>query len=183
MKKEEIKKALEYCRGGDYGCEKCPYHMEFKCNDILCNDTLTLITEQEKEIERLKAESANRLKAIEDFTAKKCYLKCDIAKTLVKEFAEQLKQKFNGYEAYYYNGEEEGFHDLDEEIDELLKTYGLDGKINGINLRLGITQKDFEIITTALREYAKNHPNPKCHANEAKDLAYLIEYQRQEGEE
>ena len=41
----------------------------------------------------------------------------------VKEFAEKLKDKFNGYEATYYNGYEEGFHDLQEEIDELLKEY------------------------------------------------------------
>lgn len=52
-----------------------------------------------------------------------------------------------------------------------------------INLRLGITQKDFEIITTALREYGKNHPNPKCHANEANDLADIIERQGQEVED
>ena len=41
----------------------------------------------------------------------------------VKEFAKKLKEKFNGYEATYYNGFEEGFHDLQEEIDELLKEY------------------------------------------------------------
>lgn len=41
----------------------------------------------------------------------------------VKEFAEKLKEKFNGYEATYYNGHEVGFHDLQEEIDELLKEY------------------------------------------------------------
>ena len=41
----------------------------------------------------------------------------------VKEFAERLKEKFEGYEATYYNGYEEGFHDLQEEIDELLKEY------------------------------------------------------------
>lgn len=41
----------------------------------------------------------------------------------VKEFAEKVKEKFNGYEATYYNGHEEGFHDLQEEIDELLKEY------------------------------------------------------------
>lgn len=39
----------------------------------------------------------------------------------VKEFAEKLKEKFDGYDATYYNGYEEGFHDLQEEIDELLK--------------------------------------------------------------
>lgn len=41
----------------------------------------------------------------------------------VKEFAEKLKEKFDGYDATYYNGYEEGFHDLQEEIDELLKEY------------------------------------------------------------
>lgn len=61
MNKDDIKKALECCRGGDYGCEKCPYHMEFKCNDILCNDTLTLITEQENEIEYRKKQYDNQI--------------------------------------------------------------------------------------------------------------------------
>lgn len=46
-----------------------------------------------------------------------------IRKNAVKEFAEKLKEKFSGYEATYYNGYEEGFHDLQEEIDELLKEY------------------------------------------------------------
>ena len=41
----------------------------------------------------------------------------------VKEFAEKLKEKFDGYDATSYNGYEEGFHDLQEEIDELLKEY------------------------------------------------------------
>lgn len=41
----------------------------------------------------------------------------------VKEFAEKLKDKFDGYDATSYNGYEEGFHDLQEEIDELLKEY------------------------------------------------------------
>lgn len=44
-------------------------------------------------------------------------------KNAVKEFAEKLKEKFDGYEATSYNGYEEGFHDLQEEIDELLKEY------------------------------------------------------------
>ena len=41
----------------------------------------------------------------------------------LKQFAEKLKEKFVGYEATYYNGYEEGFHDLQDEIDELLKEY------------------------------------------------------------
>lgn len=49
--------------------------------------------------------------------------------------------------------------------------------MSGINIRLVVTKKDIEIITTALRDYAKNHPKPKCHAYEAIDLAELIEHQ------
>lgn len=40
-----------------------------------------------------------------------------------EEFAEKLKEKFDGYDATSYNGYEEGFHDLQEEIDEVLKEY------------------------------------------------------------
>ena len=38
---------------------------------------------------------------------------------MIEEFAKRLKEKFDGYEATYYNGYEEGWHDLAEEIDEL----------------------------------------------------------------
>lgn len=41
----------------------------------------------------------------------------------IKKFAEKLKDKFNGYEATSYNGYEEGWHDLQEEINDLLKEY------------------------------------------------------------
>lgn len=46
----------------------------------------------------------------------------------VEEFAEKLKNKFNGYEATSYNGCEEGWHDLQQEIDELLKEYKTDDR-------------------------------------------------------
>ena len=51
------------------------------------------------------------------------------------------------------------------------------GRMSGINIRLVATKKDIDIITTALREYAKNHPTPKCHAYEANDIAKIIENQ------
>lgn len=54
----------------------------------------------------------------------KDYLKI-VEKQAVKEFAEKLKDKFNGYEATSYNGYEEGWHDLQEEINDLLKEYGI----------------------------------------------------------
>lgn len=58
MNKEDIKKALGYCSNTQCPrSEKCPYNAEFDCADILCKDALNLITEQEKEIEQLKAEN------------------------------------------------------------------------------------------------------------------------------
>lgn len=65
MTKDEIKKALDCCAksyGDDVHCTDCPYDTltpracyERFCQDVLCKDALKLITEQEKEIERLKA--------------------------------------------------------------------------------------------------------------------------------
>ena len=81
------------------------------------------IHERDKEIERLKAKCQRKQNFIEDMQIKKCGMKCPIAHTLVKEFAEKLKEKFDGYDATSYNGYEEGFHNLQEEIDELLKEY------------------------------------------------------------
>lgn len=46
-----------------------------------------------------------------------------------------------------------------------------------VNIRICGTSKEVEIIVSALREYAKNHPEPKSHAVEAEDIARLIEYQ------
>ena len=54
MNKDEIKKALECCET-DWCCV-CPYYKYEGCETILKKDVLTLITAQEQEIERLKAE-------------------------------------------------------------------------------------------------------------------------------
>ncbi len=130
------------------------------------------------EIERLKAENASRQKAIEDFIAKKCCLKCDTAEMLVKEFCEQIEMSLYAE----FDGMIPSI--VSDKIDELLKDYGIGDEVTSrINLRLGVTEKDIKIMAKALREYAKNHPNPKCHADEAKCLAHLIEYQRQKMEE
>ena len=56
MTKDEIKKALKCCQDYDYdSCADCPYrtHSENCTNDIL-QDALDLITEQEKENEKLE---------------------------------------------------------------------------------------------------------------------------------
>ena len=70
--------------------------------------------EYKAEIERLKAKNEKLLNAIEDFTAKKCCLKCEIAKTLVKQFAERLKAKMPCKEV---------FKGIWDKIDETLKEY------------------------------------------------------------
>lgn len=56
MDKDEIKKALECCCNSDFNtaCRNCQYLTHPRCNDMLCKDALTLINEQENEIERLK---------------------------------------------------------------------------------------------------------------------------------
>lgn len=74
MNKEDIKEALECCCNSDFktACRNCSYLGSPRCNDTLCKDALNLITEQEKEIERLKAEQEKRLT-------------CDFVKTAQKQ--------------------------------------------------------------------------------------------------
>ena len=55
MTKDEIKKGLEFCKAN--WCVMCPYCNCIGCEGFLKQDALNLITEQEKEIERLKAEN------------------------------------------------------------------------------------------------------------------------------
>ena len=56
MNKDDIKKALECCRKG---CPigDCPYYGIKDCENNLFKDAIELITEQEKEIDALKAEN------------------------------------------------------------------------------------------------------------------------------
>ena len=102
MTQDEIKKALECCAksyGDDIHCSDCPYYTltpraccETFCQDVLCKDALTLITEQEIEIERLKEEKKqaqidvlNKLK------------KCDVYGAVpLKYFDELIKEVQNG---------------------------------------------------------------------------------------
>lgn len=64
MTKEDIKKALELCTK-DEDCEKCPY-AKYGCTRLLRKDSFVLIIEQEKEIERLKAENDSLNKKISE---------------------------------------------------------------------------------------------------------------------
>lgn len=58
MNKDKIKKGLECCALNDgIACKDCPYNAEYNshcADEQMCKDALTLITEQEKEIEQLK---------------------------------------------------------------------------------------------------------------------------------
>ena len=66
MTKDEIKKGLECCCNRDFktACRNCSYLTCPGCNDTLCKDALTLITEQEKEIKKLKAENKELTKVV-----------------------------------------------------------------------------------------------------------------------
>ena len=68
MTKDEIKKALECCSNPSINsCKNCPYNNngEFSCCDgEMYKDALNLITEQEKEIDALKAENEELTKVV-----------------------------------------------------------------------------------------------------------------------
>ena len=96
IKKDEIKKGLECCAvvGSETTCSDCSYC--YKCRD-LCKDVLGLITEQEKEIERLRAEKKN----------------------VVKEFAEKLKARITRFTGRH-DLSVQFFNDI---VSDLLKRY------------------------------------------------------------
>ena len=62
-KAEDIKKALEICTDIYAPCNGCPYETCANCDNTLHTDALKLINEQEKEIERLKAENGQSSKS------------------------------------------------------------------------------------------------------------------------
>ena len=64
MNKDAIKKALEYCASDSIAdCKACPYadNGPFACSISMYKDALTLITEQEKEIEYRKKQYDNQV--------------------------------------------------------------------------------------------------------------------------
>ena len=90
MNKDDIKKALECCSNPSINpCKDCPYNKngDFSyCNDKILKDTLNLITEQEKEIERLKDENKEN-----------CW-KCIEAKRVTEEDYAKLQEEFANYQ-------------------------------------------------------------------------------------
>lgn len=128
MNKDEIKKALECCSNQSINsCKDCLYanNGKFSCRDgEMFKDTLDLITEQEQEIERLKAEIERLERVINDQNEL-----CWSCKKSVKEFAEKLKEYINNKVIADFDDSDSVKYytiDLDEfesEIDELLKEY------------------------------------------------------------
>ena len=77
VKKDEIKRGLECCAavGSETSCSDCSY--VYRCRD-LCKDALDLITEQEKEIERLIGERNQGVEIIARL--------CSLSNELLKEY-------------------------------------------------------------------------------------------------
>lgn len=119
MTKDEIKKSLECCL--ETACTNCSYLGNPRCIDTICKDALNLITEQEKEIERLTEKLGQVLLSID--TVKEMNTMCSIdeqRKRAVQDFAEKLKEKallhcrtINCYECKF----------IETMIDELLEEY------------------------------------------------------------
>ena len=90
MNIDDIKKGLECCSNPRLSsCNNCPYNNngEFSCRDgEMCKDTLNLITEQEKKIERLKDENKEN-----------CW-KCIEAKRVTEEDYAKLQEEFANYQ-------------------------------------------------------------------------------------
>lgn len=141
MNKDEIKKAFDICYDPQQGCTDCPLlKLERQngggCKHNLFVSVIDLITEQEKEIERFKAENEELTKVV----SSKVYDLIDNAKEIadareawekqakieaVKDFAEKLKEKARGLTLEGNKGA--GFYIgnilLTNDIDELLKEY------------------------------------------------------------
>ena len=56
MKPSDIKKATQCCL--DCACDNCPYVKKANCEEKLKKDLFSLLDNQEKEIDRLKAQIA-----------------------------------------------------------------------------------------------------------------------------
>lgn len=91
----------------DYTIGFATYLMQKRCDKV---DRLqSEIKQLEKENKQLKTE---------------CTLLDDelrIARQGTIDVLNKLKEKFKGYEAWYYDGIEESYHDLEEEINEFIK--------------------------------------------------------------
>ena len=123
MNKDAIKKALEYCAGDSIDdCKACPYadNGPFACSISMYKDACALITEQEKEIERLKDDYAKLQELFAQYQmASDKEIRAQIKQAKI-DVLNELKEKCTTV-----------FIDIDEvdeavfidDIDELLKEY------------------------------------------------------------
>ena len=125
MNKEDIKKALAYCASDRIDdCRACPYadNGPFACSISMYKDALNLITEQEKEIERLRTtlrqcntELNSALESLKSQCREIGELKAKVKQTKIDVLTE-LKKKT------YVNDYCREVVEI-EKIDELLKEY------------------------------------------------------------
>ena len=125
MNIDDIKKGLECCSNPRLSsCNNCPYNNngEFSCRDgEMCKDALNLITEQEKKIERLKAENEKYLDSIESVQAGRCRLRCQLTEQAVKQAKIDVLNRLKSLSIYDDNYLD-GYVFIDD-IDKLLEEY------------------------------------------------------------
>ena len=143
MNKDEIKKALKFCADIN-DCDNCPYDVVRSCSDRLKLDARELITEQEKEIERLKAENEQLKVKLEKnpLAIKQKIMEEDDYELTEREQATLFLDRMGS--------DVEILHDIVENLDELLGK-GIDEYIKGIDGVEGL--KDMW-ERSAVREFA-----------------------------
>ena len=122
MTKDEIKKALEICTDIYAPCNGCPYETCTSCDSTLHTDAIKLIIEQEKEIEKLKADIDRQIDAINDAENLADHLKYDLDKVRKQAKIDVLNElKTHSYFDDYYIDSYVFVSDIDELIEEVEK--------------------------------------------------------------
>ena len=144
MNKYDIKKALKFCADSN-DCDDCPYDVVRSCSDRLKLDARELIAEQEKEIERLKAENEQLKVKLEKnpLAIKQKIMEEDDYELTEREQATLFLDRMGS--------DVEILHDIVENLDELLGK-GIDEYIKGIDGVEGL--KDMW-ERSAVREFAE----------------------------
>lgn len=121
MTKEDIKDALQACSAINSPCVNCPYKDVENCYDTLNNDARELITEQEKEIERLRTtlgqcntELNSALESLKSQCREIGELKAKIKQAQI-DVLNRLKRIMTAYSWQI------DINDVQKEIDELIK--------------------------------------------------------------
>lgn len=121
MTKEDIKDALQACSAINSPCVNCPYKDVENCYNTLNNDARELITEQEKEIERLRTtlgqcntELNSALESLKSQCREIGKLRAEVKQAKI-DVLNELKEKckFDGHTVAVYK------NDIDELIKEV----------------------------------------------------------------